>query len=76
MEISIRRNTCDPEIGEATIDIGTSKITCDYDREDFAHELVNAYRDLYMDDAKWIEHLSLYLTFQEVSELAEKLKDE
>ena len=75
MEISIRRNTCNAEIGEVTIDIGTSKITCDYDREDFAHELVNAYRDLYMDDDKWIEHLSLYLTQQEVSDLAEKLKE-
>ena len=74
MEISVRRNTCNAEIGEVTIDIGTSKITCDYDREDFAHELVYAYRDLYMNDDKWIEHLCLYLTEQEATDILDKLK--
>jgi hypothetical protein len=76
MRISIRKNTCDSAIGEATIDATGANITIDYDRDDLAHELVNAYRDLFDNADDWVAHLSMYMDSGEKAQLRPMLLDE
>ena len=67
MRFSIRANTCDGSIGELTIEDGSTKLTVDYDRDDLAHELVNAYRDIFANDRDaWLKHLSMYIDDEDV----------
>ena len=62
MDISIRVNTSSREIGECTIRDGSSQHVFDYDRDDLAHELINAYRDIFANDRDaWLKHLGMYL---------------
>ena len=61
MRFSIRGNTCDDSIGELTVEDGSTKLQFDYDREELAHEFINAYRDLFRTNEDWCKHLSHYL---------------
>ena len=62
MRISIRINTCDDSMGEFAVEDCGTRITFDYDRDDLAHELLNAYRDIFKEEDKWLDHLSNYLS--------------
>jgi hypothetical protein len=68
MQISVRINSCRDDMGEATIDTGYSKITFDYDRDEFAHQLVNAFLDLYGSGGRGeaMRYLSTYLDADDV----------
>jgi hypothetical protein len=61
MRINVRRNTCCDDIGEVTFNYGNNKIQFDYDRDDLAHELINAYFDMHRDRDEAMRHLSMYL---------------
>lgn len=69
MDISIRVNTSSSEIGECTIRDGSSQHVFDYDRDDLAHELVNAYRDLFRTNDDWCKHLSHYLDSDDIKSM-------
>lgn len=71
MDISIRMNTSSNDIGECTIQDGSSKHVFDYDRDDLAHELLNAYRDIYANDRDlWLKHLGMYLDDDDIKIIA------
>ena len=72
MDISIRKNTCDSEMGEATFDSVAGLIKFDYDREEFAHELINAYRDLFDSNDQMLNHLNCYLDRKDICDLYER----
>ncbi len=61
MQFKIRSNTCDNSIGEITVIDGVTEIKLDYDRDELAHEFVNAYRDLFNNNDDWCKHLANYL---------------
>lgn len=76
MNISVRKNTCDSSIGEITICAAGSKQEISYHRDDLAHELINAYRDLFDSADDWLAHLSQYIDANEVMQLRPMMLDE
>jgi len=70
MEMSVRRNTSDPNMGTITINDAVT-ITIEYsDANDTGHELINAYRDLFNNE-DYLKHLSMYLDSRDVETLRE-----
>ena len=70
MKISIRVSSISKTFGECTIKAGASTHIFYYDRDDLAHELLNAYRDIYGNDRDaWLKHLSMYLDKGDLDEL-------
>ena len=69
MNIIVRQNQSDHTMGQLTIaDIWTIKV--DYsDRDDIAHEFINAFFDMYRDRDKALKYLSRYLDESDVSVL-------
>ena len=71
MEISILVSPASKTFGECMISYDESTpVRYVYDRDDFAHELLNAYRDIYGTDRNaWLKHLSMYLDKSDLDEL-------
>jgi len=72
MQLRVRQNTIDPSMGEITISYMNSKTVIDYsERDDIAHELINAYKDLFdaYGDNGWQKHLGQYLDKDDVEEM-------
>ena len=59
-------------MGEAELSITGNTIRFDYDREDFAHDLINAYRDLFDSNEQMLSDLNQYLDSNDINELVAK----
>lgn len=52
----------DPNAKTVTLYDGVNHTEARYEhRDDAAHELINAYRDLFADDGAWLKHVRHYV---------------
>ena len=56
-------------MGQITLDTHVGSIIIDYDRDDLAHELINAHADLFGSTDEWLAHLSHYLSDYDIATL-------
>lgn len=70
MRFIIRKNSVDSSIGVLAVEDGATTIKIAYDRDELAHELLNAYRDLFSTNEGWLKHLAHYLDKGDIKELS------